>query len=149
MDSVNHERGTRSELTIWQQNVNKLQTGQHELISSGKLAYTGIDIVALQEPAINYLGKTIAARDWIPIYPSTHEKEPGKSRSLMLINATIPTENWEQVEFPSGDVTVLRISGDWGRITIFNIYNNCLHDRTIHKLTRFHRINYGTLTDRQ
>ena len=61
----------------------------------------------------------------------------------MLINTTIPMENWEQVEFPSGDITVLRISGDWGRITIFNIYNDCLHDRTIHKLTRFHRINMG------
>ena len=145
MDSVNHEGGTRSEIVIWQQNVNKSQTGQHDLISSGKLAYEGIDIVALQEPAINYLGKTIAARDWIPIYPSTHEKEPGKSRSLMLINANIPTESWEQVEFPSGDVTVVRISGSWGRITIFNIYNDCLHDRTIHELTRFHRTNHGTL----
>ena len=67
MDSVNHKRGTCSELTIWQQNVNKSQMVQHDLISSGKLAYVGIDIVALQEPAINYLGKMIAARDWIPI----------------------------------------------------------------------------------
>ena len=67
MDSVNHKRGTRSKLTIWQQNINKSQTGQHDLISSGKLAYTGIDIVALQEPAINYLGKTIAVRDCVMI----------------------------------------------------------------------------------
>ena len=145
MDSLNHERGTRSEITIWQQNVNKSQTGQHDLISSGKLSYAGIDIVALQEPAMNFLGKTIAAKDWIPIYPSTHEKEPGKTRSLMLISATLPTENWEQVEFPSGNVTVLRMTGDWGKMMIFNIYNDCLHDRTIHELTKFYRNNHGTL----
>ena len=146
MDSVNHEGGTRSEIVIWQQNVNKSQTGQHDLISSGKLAYAGIDIVAIQEPAINYLGKTIAARDWIPVYPLTHEQEPGKTRSLLLINATLPTEKWEQVDFPSGDVTVIRILGNWGKITLFNVYNDCLHDSTIHELTKFHRANRGTLT---
>ena len=112
MDSVNHEGGTRSEIVIWQQNVNKSQTGQHDLISSGRLAHVGIDIVALQEPAVNYLGKTIAARDWIPVYPSMHKKEPSKTRSLILINAAILTERWEQVDFPSGDVTVVRIMGN-------------------------------------
>ena len=106
MDSVSHARGTHSDVTIWQQNVNRSQTGQHDLISSGKLVHRGIDIVALQEPAINFLGKTIAARDWIPVYPSTHEEEPGKTRSIMLINATLSTKSWEQMEFPSGDVTV-------------------------------------------
>ena len=145
MDSVNHDRGTHSELTIWQQNISKSQTGQHDLISSSKLAHVGIDIVALQEPAMNFLGKTIATRDWIPIYPSTHEKEPGKTRSLMLVNASLPTEGWEQVEFPSGDVTVLRITGSWGKMTVFNIYNDCLHDRTILELIKYHRYNPGAL----
>ena len=145
MDSVNHAKGMRSEVTIWQQNVNKSQTGQHNLISSGKLVHAGIDIVALQEPALNFLGKTIAARDWIPIYPSTHEKEPGKTRSITLINANIPTESWEQVDFPSRDLTVVKISGTWGKMTIFNIYNDCLHDRTIHELTKYHRANHAAL----
>ena len=72
MDSINRTRGTRRELTIWQQNVNKLQMGQHNLISSGKLAYKEINFVALQESAINFQGKTTATRDWIPVYPSTH-----------------------------------------------------------------------------
>ena len=145
MDSVNHEQGPHSEITIWQQNVNKLQTGQHDLISSGKLSYMGIDIVALQEPVMNFLCKEIAAKDWIPIYPSTHKKEPSKTRTLKLNSATLPTKNWEQVEFPSGNVTVLRMTGGWGEMTIFNIYNNCLHDITIHKLTKFYRNNHGTL----
>ena len=71
-------RGIQSELTTWQQNLNKSQTGQHDLICSGKLAYANIDIVAIQEPAMNFLDKTIATRDWIPVYPSTHENEPKK-----------------------------------------------------------------------
>ena len=68
--------GMQSKLVIWQQNLNKLQVGQHDIISSGKLVHANIDIIAIQEPALNFKDKMIAARDWIPIYPSTHEKEP-------------------------------------------------------------------------
>jgi hypothetical protein len=57
---------------IWQQNVNKSRVCQHDLISSAKLARKGIDIVALQEPAINNFGATIASRDWITVYSTTH-----------------------------------------------------------------------------
>ena len=138
-------RGMQSELTIWQQNLNKSQTGQHDLISSGKLAYANIDIVAIQEPAMNFLDKTIAARDWIPIYPSTHEQGPKKTRSIILMNSRLPTENWEQVEFHSGDVTVVRIHGNWGQLTLFNIYNDCIHDRTLHELMEYHRNNRRNL----
>ena len=69
--NTNNE-GTQRELTIWQQNLNKSQMGQHDLISSGKLVYANIDVVAIQEPAINFQDKTIASKDWIPVYPSTH-----------------------------------------------------------------------------
>ena len=74
MEGISNNRGTRRELTIWQQNLNKSHTGQHDLISSGKLVNTGIDIVALQEPSINFLGKTTASRDWIPLYPLITKK---------------------------------------------------------------------------
>ena len=144
----NVSKETQGELTIWQQNLNKSQTGQHDLISSGKLAYENIDIVALQEPALNFLNKTIATRDWIPVYPTTHEKEPKKTRSLILMNSKLPTENWEQINFPSGDVTVIRLTGAWGQVTIFNIYNDCEHDNTIHKLMDFHRTHHNMLMGR-
>ena len=141
MEGISNNRGTRRELTIWQQNLNKSHTGQHNLISSGKLVNTGIDIVALQEPSINFLGKMTASRDWIPLYPSTHEKEQKKTRAIMLISSKLPTKSWEQVEFASGNVTIIKISGEWGQIVILNIYNDCHHNQTLHKLTKFHRDN--------
>ena len=146
---TSENEGTQSELVIWQQNLNKSQVGQHNIISSGKLAHANIDIVAIQEPALNFKDKTIAARDWIPIYPSTHEKEPRKTRSLLLISRRLPTENWEQVEFNSGDVTVVKITGNWGQITLFNIYNDCTHNETIHELMMYCRANRVTLTGSQ
>jgi hypothetical protein len=128
--------------------LNRSQTGQHHLISSSKLTDAGIDIVALQEPAINFLGNMVASRDWIPLYPSTHEKDPKKTRAVILINSRIPTENWEQVDFHSSDMVIIKISADWGQIVLFNIYNDCTHNHTIHELINFHRINHRLLVGR-
>lgn len=130
---------TSATISIWQQNVNKSPTCQHELISSAKLARRGIDIVALQEPAINFLGNTVTARDWIAVYPSTHSVDPTKTCSLFLIRSNILTEKWKQIEFPSEDVTAIQISGNWGEITIYNIYNDCNNNNTIYKLEDLNR----------
>ena len=129
----------RKALAIWQQNLNRSPNGQHGLISSGRLVEHNIDIVALQEPAINFLNMSIASKDWTPIYPSTHESQPEKTRSVTLVRSDLLTESWEQIEFPSGDVTAIRIKETWGTITVFNIYNDCEHDETVEALTRYHR----------
>ena len=126
-------------ITIWQQNVNRSRTCQHDLISSAALARRGIDIVALQEPALTNFGMTIASRDWVPVYPSTHSTNPSKTRSIILIRNNILTENWKQVDFPSGDVTVVQLTGSWGDLTLYNIYNDCVRNDTINLLDTFTR----------
>jgi exonuclease III len=101
----------------------------------------GIDIIALQEPAINPFNLTIAARDWLPIYPSTHSDVSIRSRAITLIRSNISTDNWTQLDFPSGDVAIVQIKGIWGKITIFNIYNDCNNNDTIKLLSRFYSRN--------
>ena len=124
-------------ITIWQQNVNRSSTCQHDLISSAALARRGIDIVALQEPAISSFGTTIASRDWVPVYPTTHSTNPHKTRSILLIKSNILTEQWKQIDYPSGDVTIIQLNGSWGEITIFNIYNDCEKNDTVIQLEKF------------
>jgi hypothetical protein len=126
-----------STITIWQQNVNKSGTCQHNLISSVALARQGIDVVALQELAINMFGATIASRDWIPGYPLTHSNAPHKTRSVLLVRSNILAEQWKQVNFPSGDVMVIQLSGSWGNVYILNIYNDCKKNDIIHQLKAF------------
>ena len=101
----------------------------------------GINLIALQEPAISGFGLSIASRDWMPIYPSKHSDNPHNTRAIMLIRADVSTENWNQIDFPSSDVTVVPMTGQWGKITIFNIYNNGECDNTIRLLTAFHHRN--------
>ena len=138
-DKRTENRKGKRQIKIWQQNINKSRTCQHDLISSGKLIEKGIDIVALQEPAINAFNKSVASREWKAVYPSTHANEPGKTRTLLLIRDDLLTDRWEQLEFQSGDVMAIKLQGDWGKLTLFNIYNDCKHDDTIAALTKYHR----------
>jgi hypothetical protein len=136
-DRSPHPPRSPNTITIWQQNVNRSHTCQHTLISSAALTRKGIDIVALQEPAINNFGTTIASREWIPVYPSTHNTDPHKTRSLLLIRSNLLTDQWKQIDIPLGDVTIINISGNWGDMTVYNIYNDCEKNDTIHQLEAF------------
>ena len=124
-------RDINNNISIWQQNVNKSKICQHDLISSARLSKQHIDIIALQEPPISDFAATIANKDWRVIYPSTHAKAPSKTRSVILLRTDIPTNNWTQIGIETGDVTIVKITGDWGTLTLFNVYNDCEHDNTI------------------
>ena len=121
-------------LKIWQQNVNKSRVCQHDILSSGKLAREGIDIVALQEPAINHFATMVTTNDWTVLYPSTHMQDPSKTRSVILIRSNISTDSWSQIDINSGDISAILIQGTWGKLAIYNAYIDCSHDKGIEDL---------------
>jgi exonuclease III len=131
--------GLKNKITIWQQNVNKSSICQYDVLSNNELAQHNTDIIAIQEPPMNAFNLSIASKDWIPVYPMTHGDMPEKTRSLTLVCANLSTDNWNQIDFPSGDVTVIQLKGKWGRLMILNIYNNGDNNDTIQLLTKFHR----------
>ena len=137
--------GTTEKLTIWQQNVNKSPTCQHNLISSNHLANMGVSLIALQEPAINPFNLTTAAKDWTPLYPTPHGATTDRTQAITLIRSNISTDSWTQLDFPSSDVTIIQIKGNWGKITIFNIYNDCDNNDTIKLLANFYSRNRAQL----
>ncbi|KAH9960264.1 hypothetical protein BC827DRAFT_1133500, partial [Russula dissimulans] len=81
-----------------------------------------IDLIALQEPSVNFLNLTIVSKSWTPVYPTSHASSPDKTRSLILVSATLRSESWEQLAFPSGDVTVISFTCNYGKFILFNIY---------------------------
>lgn len=101
----------KNKIAIWQQNINKSPASQHNLISSDALTQVNIDIVALQEPAINMFNCIIASKEWIAIYPTPHGKALNKTRSTLLIHLHISTDKWNQIDFPSSDIVVIQITG--------------------------------------
>ena len=137
--------GTTEKLTIWQQNVNKSPSCQHNLISNNHLANMGVGLIALQEPAINPFNLTTATKDWTPIYPTPHGATSDRTRAITLIRSNISTDSWTQLDFPSSDVTIIQINGLWGKITIFNIYNDCDNNDTIKLLANYYNRNRAQL----
>jgi hypothetical protein len=108
--SINANTRNPKTISIWQQNVNRSSTCQHDLIFSVALTRRGIDIVALQEPAISKFGTTIASREWVLIYPTTHSTDLHKTHSILLIRSNILTEQWKQVDYSSGDVMIIQLN---------------------------------------
>ncbi|KAH9953860.1 hypothetical protein BC827DRAFT_1095635, partial [Russula dissimulans] len=90
-----------------------------------------IDIMVLQEPPINAFTHTVASKDWISVYPTTHARNPEKTRMVTLMQADLSTDSWNQLDFPSGDVTIVQVVETWGTLTIFNIYNDGKSNDTI------------------
>jgi len=135
----------KNKISIWQQNINKSPACQHDLLSSNKLTSMNIDVIALQEPAIINASRSIAAREWISVYPTLHLNNPEKTRSLLLIQAQISTDSWNQLDFLSSDVTVVQFTSEWGKLTLFNIYNKGEGNNTIRLLTKYQRDNHASL----
>ncbi len=94
------------------------------------------ELALIQEPYIDWLGLTRANSKWSVIYPTGHRDKANKdkTRSAILVNKRISTNDWDEVDFDSPDVTVIRLRTPSGPLFIFNIYKDQTHDRTIGKL---------------
>src|SRR5882762_4587870 len=131
-----NERINRT-IRIWQQNINRSLEGQLDLLQS--LKADKYDIVALQEPHIDFLGRTRANPYWTVIYPKNHLANPEKTRAVILINRNISTNIWDEIPMTSMDVTGVRIHGVFGAICLLNIYNDCGNNESIDAVGEFMR----------
>ena len=125
--------------------MNKSRTSQHNLISNNYLVSKGVSFITLQEPAIDGEGFTLASREWTAVYPTLHRKPNTSTRAVTLVRASLSPDTWKQIDFPSGDVVVIQIHGVWGKLTLFNIYNDCASNNTVRQLTEFHSRNQAEL----
>ena len=81
---------------IRQANHNGSPSAHDSLINSS--AHEDFDILLLQEPYINTLGKVSASSKWRVVYPSSHLSLAEKIRAVILVNASLSTNVWHQVD---------------------------------------------------
>jgi hypothetical protein len=89
------------------------------------------DLCAIQEPYVDFNGKSCVNRQWITIYPRTHGTHPQSTRSVILVNTSILTDLWKQIPFEHPDITGIEITGDFGTVRIINIYNDCNNNNAL------------------
>jgi hypothetical protein len=127
---------TPKRLRIYQQNLNKSDKAQYDLINSPM--HKDWDLMLLQEPYVDALGNTRANHHWHVLYPTSHLTNESTKRSVILVNTMLDTNTWAQLPLTgSNDITAIQVRHQQGKTTVFNIYNDCTHSDTIHHLDRY------------
>lgn len=65
------------------------------------------DIIALQEPYIDFSRVMCATHPWRVVYPLCHYSSSGDTRLVMLINKNLITNHWEVLPVDSSDITAI------------------------------------------
>ena len=124
-----NETNTNNRLRIWQQNVAKASTAQHDVLASANPQ--DWDILALQEPYLDHLGLSRANTHWNVTYPSNKNLDnQNRVRSVILVNTNIQSTQIQQIKIPSNDITAIKITTNT-RTLLFNVYNHNNHNQSI------------------
>ena len=84
-------------LKIWQQNVNKSMGAQQAMLHRLLDDNVPYDIVAIQEPCIDFLKLTRALPHWRVVYPHRHHDATSQVRSVTLVNDRLSTNAWAAI----------------------------------------------------
>ncbi|KNZ77678.1 hypothetical protein J132_04497 [Termitomyces sp. J132] len=131
-----HPSRAPGKLRIWQQNTRKSDTAQAEVLAAARPE--DWDALAIQEPFLDRVGNTKANRHWRVLYPSDHQRDGSSCTwSILLINANISTDTYTQLTIHSTDITAVRFAGEFGHLSLFNVYNDCTHNKVLFSLSSF------------
>jgi len=76
---------------------------------------------------------------WITVYPSTHKDHLQATRAAILINTNICMDAWKQIHFQHPNITAIELTGEFGKLHIINIYNNCNNNGMLTHLSTYMR----------
>jgi len=125
-------------LKILQINLNKSEKAHLELIN-GQLSKTW-DIILIQELHTTVFNYIRTPTNFRPVYPENRGRDGSKVRSAIWVNKKLETKHWKIIDIPdTNDITAIQMKGEYGKLTIFNIYNDCTHSRNEDKLKSFIR----------
>lgn len=131
-------------LRIWQQNINKSKKAHMDLINSN--VHKEWDVLLLQEPYIDIFGNSKGNPMWTVLYPADKGTSNKVVRSVIMVKGAMKSDTYEEIKVPgSNDITAIQISGAYGRLAIFNIYNDGKHSDTLRLLDRYIGQNKGKI----
>ena len=122
-------------IRLLQQNLNKSLNAQLHLLNTSRP--NDWDILLIQEPWMSFNGSR-ATPHWRILYPKLYFEDKTKPlRSLILINSRIPTDQYEQIQFRSADVSGIYLKTNDRKLIIINVYNECSGNDSINAVREF------------
>ena len=131
-----HTARVPSNIKIWQQNARKSARNTNYILNTADPSK--YDIILIQEPWFDHLGKTRGTHNWRIVYPLTiYHDDHDPIRSIILINTNISTNIYTTLDIPCSDIMAVRLKGDFSYCSIFNIYNDCTNNNTTTALQNY------------
>jgi exonuclease III len=127
----------RDDFKIWQQNLRKSPNAWEHMLKN--LDPEKYDLACIQEPYLNPVNLANASNlrsYWDVIYPSNHNSGAHRTQVIMLVNKRLSKNNWHIIPIKSPNVMAIELTGQFGKVRIYNIYNPCDSDHTLHFLER-------------
>ena len=117
-----------SKLRIIQINLNKSEKAHLDIIN--ERVSRDYDIMLIQEPYTTQFNAIRMPTNFRPVYPSNRFQDDSPIRSVIWVNKQLETTNWKILDIQNTrDITAIQLKGEYGKISIFNIYNDCTHSR--------------------
>lgn len=109
------------------------------------------DIVLVQEPHVTFTGNIRTPNGFVSVVPADRYKDGAPvTRAVTWVSSALATSSWKIMNVPgTNDVTVIQMTGAYGRLTIINIYNDCTHSRTLRSVREFLRVNRADVLARE
>src|SRR5882672_11125049 len=134
IQQLTQPHGSETRFRIRQQNTNKSLIAQTYMLhrTDPKL----FNIIAIQEPFLDHFHNMRANQHWYMVYPREHFVNPGKTRSVILMNKAIAADTWTQVELKSSDITAVQVQTARGMVLLINMYNDNMNTDSIRAVAR-------------
>ena len=128
-------RNAPQHLRMIQLNLNKSLNAQLHMLNTTRP--NDWDVLLIQEPWMAFNGSR-ATPHWRVLYPKAYFTDTTKPlRSLIMINTSIPTDCYEQIQFQSADVSGIYLKTNDRKFIILNIYNDCKNNESMNAVREF------------
>ena len=84
----------------------------------------------IQEPYTTTFNAIWTPANFRPIFPINRLQNEEQIHSVIWVNKRLNTNKWIELEISNtNDITAIQLTGQYGKILIFNIYDDCNHSR--------------------
>jgi hypothetical protein len=123
-------------IRILQINLNKSEKAHLDIIN--ERVSQNYDIMLIQEPYTTKFNAIRTPANFRPVIPRNREEVNVKIRSVIWVNKQLETKDWKILDVQgTKDITAVQLKGAYGKITIFNVYNDCTHSRNERALNNY------------
>jgi hypothetical protein len=123
-------------IRILQINLNKSEKAHLDIIN--EKVSQNYDIMLIQEPYTTKFNAIRTPANFRPVIPKNREEVDVQIRSVIWVNKHLETKDWKILDVQgTKDITAIQLKGTYGKVTIFNVYNDCTHARNERALNNY------------